>query len=97
MPVPPGDSLTYVDTLGPLFEARCVACHSANNSIQGLDLSTYQATMSGGDSGLAIIAGDADNSLIVIKQTDDLAHFGQFTPEELELLIQWIEDGAPEQ
>jgi hypothetical protein len=52
--------------------------------------------MAGGVNGIVIIAGDPDNSLIIIKQTDEQAHFGQLTPDELDLLIQWIEAGASE-
>jgi hypothetical protein len=33
---------------------------------------------------------------VVQKQTADQPHFGQFSPEELEMVIQWIEAGAPE-
>jgi nitrate/TMAO reductase-like tetraheme cytochrome c subunit len=96
-PVPAGEDLTYANTIGPIFEARCGNCHSSSNSIQDLDLSTYQSAMSGGESGAAILPGDPDNSLIIIKQTGEQAHFGQLNPEELELIIQWIEAGAPEQ
>jgi nitrate/TMAO reductase-like tetraheme cytochrome c subunit len=96
MPVPAESELTFNDTIGPLFKARCGACHSSSQTIQGLDLSTYQAAMEGGDSGLAILPGDPDNSLIILKQTGEQSHFGQLTPEELELLIQWIQTGAPE-
>jgi hypothetical protein len=43
-----------------------------------------------------IIPGDANASPIVEKQSDSLPHFGQLTPEELTLVIDWINAGAPE-
>lgn len=95
VPVATGVTLTYVDTIGPLFETRCGDCHGSNG-IEGLNLTTFQETMDGGNSGAAILVSDPDNSLIIVKQTGDQAHFGQFTSEELELVIEWIEGGSPE-
>jgi mono/diheme cytochrome c family protein len=94
-PLPTGGALTYTETIGPLLQARCGSCHG-ENGLQGLNLTTYQGVMAGGQSGPAIVAGDAENSLLVQKQSGSQAHFGQLTPEELELVIQWILAGAPE-
>jgi nitrate/TMAO reductase-like tetraheme cytochrome c subunit len=96
MPAPVGGALTYVDTIGSLFEARCGACHGATDSIQDLNLTSYQGVLDGGTSGPAIVPGDPDSSLLVQKQTADTPHFGQLSPQELELVIDWIEAGAPE-
>jgi hypothetical protein len=61
----------------------------------GLNLSTYADAMQGGASGPVIIPGDGANSLLVIRQqTGD--HPGQFTPEELAQVIEWIDASAPE-
>ena len=46
-PVQTGGALTYDDTIGPLFEARCGSCHG-DGGIKGLNLTTYQTAMSGG-------------------------------------------------
>jgi hypothetical protein len=73
------------------LEAKCVDCHG---SIAGLDLSSYQAAMKGGNSGPIIVPGDPDNSLIVIKQSKK--HPGQLGQGELQALIEWIASGAPE-
>jgi mono/diheme cytochrome c family protein len=94
-PVETGGALTFDETIGSLLQARCSSCHGANG-IQGLDLTSYQELMAGGASGPAITPGDAQNSLIVQKQSGPQAHFGQLSPAELELLIQWINQDAPE-
>ncbi len=39
--------LTYADTIGPLFELRCGACHGESNSTMGLNLTAYEAAMTG--------------------------------------------------
>jgi nitrate/TMAO reductase-like tetraheme cytochrome c subunit len=94
-PLPSGGPLTYEATIRPLFEARCGNCHISSN-IQGLNLGTYAGVLQGGSSGPAVVPGDPQGSLLVQKQSQGQPHFGQFTPEELNLIVQWIEAGAPE-
>jgi hypothetical protein len=88
-------ALTYDDTIGPLLVSRCGACH-AEAGIMGLNLTTYQNTMQGSTSGPVITPGDANDSLLVQKQSGELPHFGQFTPAELSLVVDWINAEAPE-
>jgi hypothetical protein len=88
-------ALTYDATIGPLLVSRCGACH-AEAGIMELNLTTYQSAMQGSTSGPVIIPGDANSSILVQKQSGDLPHFGQFTPEELSLVVDWINSGAPE-
>ena len=65
-------------------------------AIQGLDLTTYQSALQSGVNGPVIIPGDAEQSLLVQKQSGAQPHFGQLTPEQLQLVIDWINAGAPE-
>ncbi len=83
--------LTYAD-VAPLF-AKCADCHGSGGSA-GLDLTSYQAIMTGSKNGKVIIPGDPTNSLLV--QTQSKPHAAQFTPEELAKVVQWIQDGALE-
>lgn len=83
---------TY-ETLAPLLEEKCGSCHGAA-AMKGLNASTYEGLMTGGESGPAVIPGDSENSLLVTIQMEE--HFGQFTPAELDLVRQWISEGAPE-
>ncbi len=85
---------TWDNSIGALFEAKCTACHGAS-ALGGLDLSTYEQALEGGNSGPAIIPGDSENSLVVTIQEAG-GHPGQLTPEELAQVIEWIEAGAPE-
>jgi hypothetical protein len=52
--------------------------------------------MQGSDNGRVIEPGDPDASLLIQIQSGEISHFGQFTPDELEFMIQWIASGAPE-
>jgi mono/diheme cytochrome c family protein len=94
-PTPAGMAITYESSIGPLLQSRCGSCHGASG-IAGLDLTTYQSTMEGGESGPVIIPGDPEASLLVQKQTGEQPHFGQLNPQELELVKEWIEAGVPE-
>jgi hypothetical protein len=60
-----------------------------------LDLTAYSGTLSGGTGGPAVVPGHPEASLLVQRQSGE-RHFGQLTPEELDLVIDWIGAGAPE-
>ncbi len=92
LPAPP-DNPTYDNYIGALFNLRCVSCHGATPSA-GLALSTYAAAMRGGENGPVILPGDGANSRLILVQSGQ--HFALFTPEELAIVIQWIDAGAPE-
>jgi len=86
--------LTWDNTIGALFQAKCTACHGAG-ALGGLNLSTYADAMQGGASGPVIVPGDGDNSLLVTRQQAG-EHPGQLTPEEIAQVIEWIDEDAPE-
>lgn len=87
---------TFDNYVGILFAVKCTGCHVEGDAApEGLDLSTYDAAMRGGDNGAVILRGNADNSLLVQVQSGD--HFNTFTSEELEIVKQWINLGAPKE
>jgi mono/diheme cytochrome c family protein len=92
--VAPASALTWDNAIGALFQTKCGTCHGAA-ATAGLNLTTYADAMKGGNSGPAIVSGDAANSLIVQKQQAG-GHPGQLTPDEIEQLVEWINGGALE-
>jgi nitrate/TMAO reductase-like tetraheme cytochrome c subunit len=88
------DNYSFV-AIGPIFRTRCGSCHGVGG-IQGLNLTTYKGTLTGGISGPSILPGDPENSLLLQKQTGDQPHFSSFSQEEINLVIEWIINGAPE-
>jgi len=74
-----------------LFEQKCGLCHGESG---GLNLKTYSGVIQGGNSGLAIISGNPDASLIMSIAAPGNEHPGQFTNEELERVRIWIRNGA---
>lgn len=87
--------LTYNDSIQPLLQANCASCHG-EGALAGLNVTTYEALMAGGQSGPVIVPGMPDESLIVQKLTGETPHFAQLSDQELEFLSLWIETGAPE-
>jgi hypothetical protein len=87
--------LTYDGSVGPLLQTRCAVCHSANGQ-KGLDVTTYAGLMKGSVSGPVIVAGDPAGSLLVQVQSAAQPHFSQLTSDELKVVNDWIQAGAPE-
>ncbi len=79
----------------PFFEVRCTSCHE-NAASGGFRVPSYDDILAGGRSGPGIVPGDPEASQVYLKQTGEDKHYGQFTQEELALLMQWIMEGAPE-
>jgi nitrate/TMAO reductase-like tetraheme cytochrome c subunit len=84
---------TFDNYIGALFAARCTACHGPTPTA-GLSFLTYINTMKGGKDGAVILPKNSANSTLVKIQSEK--HFANFTPEELAIIIQWIDAGAPE-
>jgi mono/diheme cytochrome c family protein len=91
----PTGALTYDDTIGPLFKERCGSCHGSG-ALGGLNLTTYATALQGGKSGAVIVPGDPTTSLLIEKQSGSTPHFGQLSASELQLVMDWIKAGAPE-
>lgn len=92
-PAAPTSSLTWDNSIGALFQAKCGTCHGAMAS-GGLNLSTYADAMNGSANGPMIVPVDAAGSKLVQVQQE--GHYGQFTPDELQQIIEWINAGALE-
>ncbi len=91
----------------PLLSERCLACHGEKPAELkgGYDLRTREAALKGGDSGEpAIVPGVPEKSpfylAITRKSEPDWEPMppkenDKLSPEQIELLRQWIADGAP--
>ena len=56
--------VNYTDHILPIFRNACTNCHNPDKKKAGLDLTTYQDTMAGGEQGAAVKPGNADGSLL---------------------------------
>jgi hypothetical protein len=85
---------TFETYAGPLFVTKCTGCHG-ELATGGLNMLTYESLMDGSSSGPVIVPGDAANSVLFQLQSAG-EHFANLTAEELEIIKQWIDAGAPE-
>ena len=85
---------TWDDGIGE-FLGSCSLCHTPENGAGGLNMSSYESALQGGNSGPAIRPGASGVSPIVIwTQRED--HPIQLRPAELSAIRLWIDNGAPE-
>ena len=89
--MPPMGGATYAETLGPLLVERCGTCHGG---MAGLTVTDYASLMAGSASGPVILPGDPQGSWIVQVQRGE--HYTRFSEGELNLVVDWIANGAPE-
>jgi hypothetical protein len=80
--------------VGPLVTAKCANCHG-ELATGGLNMLTYEDLMKGSKNGPVVVPGDAAGSILFQLQSEG-KHFAKFTAEELEIIQQWIDAGAPE-
>src|SRR5947208_1138882 len=55
----------FRDRVAPVLAQRCVACHNPAKARGGLDLTTRDALLEGGDKGPVLKPGDVDKSLLL--------------------------------
>src|SRR5262249_19980732 len=80
----------------PLLKARCVKCHGPAKREGGLNLATPKGLARGGKQGAAVVAGEADESLLWQRGAgDERAPKEPLSEPEKEQLRRWIERGAP--
>jgi hypothetical protein len=86
-----------------VLEHYCVSCHGPEKAKGGLRLDSMDAMLAGGDSGPALVAGDAERSLILQRMLLPPAHEEHMPPEgkpqpmpgEVWRVKAWIAAGAP--
>ncbi len=90
----------YVKDIKPLLTAKCVTCHGGLRQKGNLRLDAAKFLLKGGDSGPAIVAGDAAKSAVIEAVTGangrtKMPVEGEpLNDEQIELLQRWIDAGA---
>jgi len=86
----------------PILEAACVHCHNDKSDKGGLNVTTLELTVKGGDNGTALVPGDPAKSPLytttVLAADEDAVmppkKEGLLTPEQAEILKLWVQQGA---
>jgi hypothetical protein len=89
----------FESRIRPLLIRECRHCHGPRESERGFRVDSREALLTGGESGAAIVPGDADKSLLI--QAVRRTHEELQMPPERELpaaavddLVRWINAGA---
>ena len=88
----------FTDHVAPLLGQRCAGCHNPVKKRGGLDLTTRDGLVHGGDSGPIVKAGIAGDSLLLRMVSGPEAKMPKqgpkLTADEIAFIRQWIDDGA---
>ncbi len=91
------EELNFEKRIRPLLVEHCIQCHGQEKQEGGLRLDSRQAMLRGGDSGPAIIVGNATESLLISAIHHDgleMPPSGKLTDEKIASLDEWITRGA---
>ena len=93
------DDRLFRERVAPILERRCVSCHGDASPKGKLALTTARAMRAGGDSGPAVVPGEAEESLLLEMVSGDAPEMPRkgepLSAEEVASLRAWIERGAP--
>ena len=99
----PTAGVTYAE-VQQVLDAKCTRCHTGSDAAEGLRLDSWEAVTSGSDHGEAVIAFDADNSLLfeLVTKLVGGPHPAELesetlTEDEVALLREWIDGGASDE
>jgi mono/diheme cytochrome c family protein len=93
-----GEPALFSDSVAPLLRQRCASCHNPTKKRGGLDLTTRERLLTGGDTGPAVKPGASADSLLLQMVAGAEAKMpkkgSKLTAGEVAALRQWIDDGA---
>jgi mono/diheme cytochrome c family protein len=100
-PTPQADveAPSFANDVTPIFEEYCLSCHG---NMGGWDASTYELVINSGINGPAVTPGDAENSLLAQKmlgthtQGQIMPPSGQLPDDVIDVIVNWIAAGAPD-
>ena len=89
------DPIDFDRQIAPLLAKHCLECHDGADPKGKLDLSEAALAMTGGENGVALVAGDAAGSLLWQRVRDgEMPPKTKLSDSEKALLEQWIKQGA---
>lgn len=105
---PPPPKVSFQKDVLPIFEARCVSCHSPGGIgyiSSSMDLRNYQGLKMGSIGGIAVIPYHPDRSPLMRYLSDNwhsddknalkMPPLGpELSPKDLGIISEWIEEGA---
>jgi hypothetical protein len=91
------DAVSFAKDVRPILHAACEGCHG-DLQASGLDLRTRETALKGGDQGVAIVPGSAEQSRLYRRiaglEQPSMPMKGTLTPQQIASIKAWIDQGA---
>lgn len=88
-------TIDFEQAVAPILVSHCLECHQGAEPEGGLDLRSLETVLKGGDSGEAVLRGDAMSSLLWQRvQSDEMPPKHPLKETEKAVLKQWLNEGA---
>jgi hypothetical protein len=91
------DAVSFAKDIRPILHAACEGCHG-DLQASGLDLRTRETALKGGDQGVAIVPGSAEQSRLYRRiaglEQPSMPMKGTLTPQQIASIKAWIDQGA---
>lgn len=101
LPENPDSVVVYVNLIQPVLETNCYGCHNSDQKSGGLDMTSKEPLMEGGDEGKTIVRSNALESGLFKRVTLPVDHTKFMPPRgdplsysEIRILEWWINQGA---
>ncbi len=97
---PRTDRIDFKREIRPIFAKHCYRCHGAEEREGGLRLDIRSSALTGGDSGISIVPGESQSSMLidyVVGADPDVVmppEGERLSAKEIALLRAWIDQGA---
>ncbi len=83
-----------------IFEQHCNMCHAGSNAPHGLQLTSYEQVMAGGEHGEVIVPGKPNESELILKiqgKSEPAMPYMQppLPKDTIKTIVRWVEEGAP--
>jgi mono/diheme cytochrome c family protein len=101
LPAPATRSVDFATDIQPILRQSCVNCHGKGRAKGGFQIDTRETLLREGDSGLAVVPGRSEASLLIeLVAAVDPENFmpkkgRRLTPAQVSLLRAWIDQGLP--
>ena len=95
-----GGGVSFAVSVLPVLDSYCLACHSESAALGGWISTDYDGVVSSGVNGPAVVAGDADASLLAHKLLGTQSSGAVMPPGGtldqalIDLILDWIAEGA---
>ena len=90
--------VSFSKQVAPIFQAKCVGCHSKTANMGGFVLSDFESLMKGGSHGRAIVPGKSEESRLVQMIEGSvqprMPMSGELEAHEIAAIKTWINQGA---